>query len=59
MKAPERLVPGVEKYPDLLAEFKQRVATGDCTGCAAKKLATEFQNKVRARFERDKWLHRP
>lgn len=56
---PQQLVPGIDRHPDLVAAMKARLVAAQCTGCAARKLAKEFQTKVRDRFERDKWLRKP
>ncbi len=56
---PQKLVPGIERYPELAVALKARLSSASCTGCAARKLAKEFQDKLRDRFERDKWLNKP
>ena len=56
-----RIVPGIEAYPDLSRRLSQKVAEmgPNCGDCSTAKLATDFRKRLQARLERDKWLKKP
>jgi hypothetical protein len=61
VSTPRRLVPGIEKYPDLETNLETKLSRHrpGCADCNLVTLAQDFREKLRARLERDKSLRRP
>lgn len=58
---PRRLVPGIEKYPDLETNLESKLVRyrPGCGDCNLTTLAQDFRERLKARLERDNSLRRP